>query len=144
PIHYKDADVAANMLKALIEGGATADSSSSFNLASMMGGGGPLGMLGGLLGGSAGNPSGSVSISGSGFDGTIVPDMDLNVLYVTATPESLDFIEPLIKLIDRDESPEPQEAPPPRFIPVLHGKAADVMNLVKEQFAGQIYGETGK
>src|SRR5205814_8945481 len=60
----------------------------------------------------------------------------------TATPESLDFIEPLIKLIDREESSDPQEMPPARFIPVLHGKAADVMQLVKEQFAGQIYGET--
>ena len=47
--------------------------------------GGLGGMAGMLLGGGGGNnnPTGSVSISGSGFDGTIVPDMDLNVLLIT-------------------------------------------------------------
>jgi type II secretory pathway component GspD/PulD (secretin) len=143
-IKYKDADVAANMLKAIIEGGATvADAGSSLGLASMFGGG-PLGMIGGLLGGGGGNsnPAGAVNVSGSGFDGTIVPDMETNVLVVMATPESLDYIDSLIKEIDVAESPEPQEAPPARFIPVLHGKAADMVTLVKEQFAGQIYGDT--
>jgi type II secretory pathway component GspD/PulD (secretin) len=144
-IKYKDADVAANMLKAIIEGGATvADASSSSNLASMFGGGGgPLGMLSGLLGSSSSrNPAGAVNVSGSGFDGTIVPDMETNVLVVMATAESLDYIESLIKEIDVAESPDPQEAPPARFIPVLHGKAADMKTLVMEQFAGQIYGES--
>ncbi len=142
-IKYKDADVAANMLKAIIEGGATvADAGASLNMASMFGGG-PLGMLGGLLGGGGNsNPSGAVNVSGSGFDGTIVPDMETNMLVVMATPESLDYIDALIKEIDVAESTEPQEAPPARFIPVLHGKADAMMQLVKEQFAGQIYGDT--
>ena len=57
-IRHKDADVAANMLKAVIEGGATVDT-GSLNFAGMMGG--PLGMLGSLMGGggSSSNPSGA-------------------------------------------------------------------------------------
>ena len=48
---------------------------------------------------------------GSGFDGTIVPDLETNELVVMATSESLDFIDALIKQVDVAESTDPQELP---------------------------------
>jgi type II secretory pathway component GspD/PulD (secretin) len=144
PLKHKDADIAANMLKAMIDGGANVSEGGLSGLASMMGGpmGGIMGSL--LAGGGGGQTSAGGSVSGttSGTPANITPDMTLNVLYVTGLPRDLDNIEQLIKLIDKEESPDPPVASRRRFIPVMNSKAADIAVLVREQFAGQIYGET--
>lgn len=141
-LKHKDADVAANMLKAMIDGGANIADGGLGGLANILGG--PLGSMMGMFGGGGGQTSAGGSVSGttSGTPANITPDMTLNVLYVTGLPRDLDNIEALIKLIDKEESPDPPVAARPRFIPVLNSKAADVAVLVREQFAGQIYGES--
>jgi type II secretory pathway component GspD/PulD (secretin) len=142
-LQYKDADVAAGLLKAMMDGGANVADSGLGGLASNMFGG-MGGLVGSLLGGGGGGASagGSVSGTASGTPANITPDVELNVLYVTALPRDLDNIEQLIKMIDREESAEPPAANKRRFIPVLHGKAADVALIVREQFAGQIFGDS--
>jgi type II secretory pathway component GspD/PulD (secretin) len=143
PLKFKDADIAANMLKAMIDGGANVADSGLGGLANMIGGplGGVMSMFGSSGGGSQ-QAGGSVSGTTSGTPANITPDMTLNVLYVTGLPRDLDNIEALIKLIDKEESPEPPVAPRPRFIPVMNLKADVVASLVREQFAGQIYGDS--
>jgi type II secretory pathway component GspD/PulD (secretin) len=141
PLKFKEADIAANMLKAMIDGGASVSEGGLGGLANMIGG--PLGGMMSMFGSSGGSQpaGGSVSGTSSGTPANITPDVTLNVLYITALPRDLDNIEALIKLIDKEESPDPPVAARPRFIPVMNSKAADVAILVREQFAGQIYGE---
>ncbi len=143
PLKHKDADIAANMLKAMIDGGANVADGGLGGLASMMGG--PLGgVMGSLLSGGGSQPAAGGSVSGttSGTPANITPDMTLNVLYVTGLPRDLDNIEQLIRLIDKEESDDPPVASRRRFIPIMNSKAADIALLVREQFAGQIYGDT--
>ncbi len=142
PLKYKEADIAANMLKAMIDGGANVADGGLGGLGNLIGG--PLGGMMSMFGSSGGGQQAGGSVSGttSGTPANITPDVTLNVLYITALPRDLDNIEALIKLIDKEESPEPPVAPRPRFIPVMNSKAADVAILVREQFAGQIYGDT--
>jgi Bacterial type II/III secretion system short domain len=144
PLKHKDAEVAASMLKAMMDGGANVADSGLGGIASNMLGGGMAGLMGSLLGsgGGAGGASASISGTATGTPANITPDIELNVLYVTALPRDLDNIEQLIKLIDREESSEPPAAMKRRFIPVMHGKAADVLTIVREQFAGQIFGDS--
>jgi hypothetical protein len=73
---------------------------------------------------------------------TITSDPRLNALYVQAMPRDLDTVEQFLQLIDQQSSPEPPEGNKPRFIPVLHGKAADVAQIVREVYAGRIVGDT--
>jgi type II secretory pathway component GspD/PulD (secretin) len=146
PLRYKDAEIAYSMLKAMMDGGANVSSGLSGLSGNMFGGGGVGGLAGMLLGGGGGASSsagGTVSGTASGTPATIVPDPNLNVLYITALPRDLDNIEQLIKLIDKEESDVPPEPMKRRFIPVQHAKAADVATIVREQFAGQIYSESG-
>lgn len=139
-LKHKEAEVAANMLKAMIDGGANVGDGALGGLASGLFGGGMGNMMGALLGGGgSSNASGSVSVTGSGAGMLITPDVTLNVLYVTGMPRELDNVEQLIKLIDKESSPDPPEGLQPRFIVVEHAKAADVATIVREQFAGQIY-----
>jgi type II secretory pathway component GspD/PulD (secretin) len=141
-LKYKDAEVAASMLKAMMDGGANVASGGAGGLASNLFGGGMAGLVGSLLSNGTSSAGGSISGTASGTPANITPDIELNVLYVTALPRDLDNIEQLIKLIDREESAEPPAAMKRRFIPVMHGKAADVAAIVREQFAGQIFGDS--
>jgi type II secretory pathway component GspD/PulD (secretin) len=141
PLKFKEAEIAANMLKAMIDGGANVTDSSLGGFANMLPGGMDY-LMSMFAGGTTQSAGGSVSGTTSGTPANITPDIALDVLYVTGLPRDLDNIEKLIKLIDKDVSPEPPVGTRPRFIPVLNGKAADVAELVREQFAGQIQGET--
>ena len=96
-----------------------------------------------LLGGGGGSQSvgGTVTSSSTGSTVTITSDPRLNTLYVTAMPRDLDMVESFLKLVDREESSDPPEGNKPRFIQVVHSKAADVAQLVREQYAGRIVGE---
>src|SRR6185369_10861668 len=84
-LQHKDADVAANMLKSMIDGGANVADGGLGGLANMIGGplGGMMSMFGGSSGGSTQTAGGSVSGTTSGTPANITPDMTLNVLYVT-------------------------------------------------------------
>lgn len=139
PLKHKDAEVAASMLKAMMDGGANV--SGGFSSGMLGGMGGLAGMLLGG-GGSSASASSTVNSTASGTPANITPDPNLNVLYITALPRDLDNIDQLIQLIDKPESPDPPEGLKPRFIAVEHAKAADVATIVREQFAGQIYGES--
>src|SRR5262249_46379035 len=67
----------------------------------------------------------------------------LNALYVQAMPRDLDSIEQFLQLIDQEASPDPPQAMKPRFIPVKHGRADVVADIVKQVYAGKIMGEQG-
>lgn len=141
-LKHKEAEVAANLLKSMIDGGANVSTSTLGGFYNNM----PEGIEDfiGMFGGSGNAPSagGVVSATTSGTPTSITPDIALNVLYVTGLPRDLDNIERLIKLIDKETSPEPPVSARPRFIAVSNGKAADIAELVREQFAGQINGDS--
>jgi type II secretory pathway component GspD/PulD (secretin) len=108
-----------------------------------------LGGMGGLMGqmlssgGSGSTVGGTVTSSSSGSSVTITSDPRLNALYVSAMPRDLDAVEQFLQLIDQESSPDPPQTYKPRFIPVQHGQASVVAQIVREVYAGQIAGESG-
>lgn len=142
-LKYAKAEVASEMLKQFITGGASSDS----------GGGGTL--LGSLAGAALGN-SGIGSMLGLGGGGgggsarissgtTIIADPRLNAVVVQATPKELDFIQELLKTLDRSHSPERIETiPRPRAIPVLNTDAEAVAEVVRSVYATRLAGGAGQ
>lgn len=139
-LKYAKAETAAGLLQELIGGGATESSgggggSLMGDIASSMMGDMGGGLLGGLLGGGGGGGA-TVTTSGSV---SIISDVRLNALFVQAKPKDLDVVEQLLKIIDREGSPEPVETvPSPRFIPVVNASAEEIANVVRQVFSGRI------
>lgn len=139
-LKYAKAETAAALLQELIGGGATESSgggggSLMGDIASSMMGDMGGGLLGGLLGG-GGSGGAAVTTSGSV---SITSDVRLNALFVQAKPKDLDVVEQLLKIIDREGSPEPVETvPSPRFIPVVNASAEEIANVVRQVFSGRI------
>jgi len=139
-LKYAKAETAAALLQELIGGGATESSgggggSLMGDIASSMMGDMGGGLLGGLLGGGGGGGA-AVTTSGSV---SIISDVRLNALFVQAKPKDLDVVEQLLKIIDREGSPEPVETvPSPRFIPVVNASAEEIANVVRQVFSGRI------
>jgi len=150
-LKYAKSDVAAVLLQEMLAGGANlaADGGSLVGdlAANMLGGmGGIGGFMGAMLGGGGGGTSsvgGTVTSAASGSSVTITSDPRLNALYIQAMPRDLDNIEQFLQLIDQEASPDPPQASKPRFIPVVHSKAADVANVVRQVYAGRILSDTG-
>lgn len=149
-LKYAKSDVAAVLLQEMLAGGANlaADGGGLVGdlAANMLGGMGGLGgFMGAMLGGGGGTSSvgGTVTSAASGSSVTITSDPRLNALYVQAMPRDLDNIEQFLQLIDQEASPDPPQASKPRFIPVVHSKAADVANVVRQVYAGRILSDTG-
>ena len=135
-LKFAKADVAAEVLKQFIGGG----TSSS-------GGGGTL--LGSLAGAALGN-SGVGSMLGLGGSGstakissgtTVIADPRLNAVVVQATPKELDFIEDLLKVLDKSNSPEQiATIPRPRAIPVINTDAEAIAEIVRSVYASRLAG----
>jgi len=150
-LKYAKSDVAAVLLQEMLAGGANlaADGGGLVGdlAANMLGGmGGIGGFMGAMLGGGGGGTSsvgGTVTSAASGSSVTITSDPRLNALYVQAMPRDLDNIEQFLQLIDQEASPDPPQASKPRFIPVVHSKAADIANVVRQVYAGRILSDTG-
>lgn len=140
-LKYAKAETAAGLLQELIGGGATESSgggggSLMGDLASSMMGDMGGGLLGGLLGGGGGGGGTTISTSGSV---SIISDVRLNALFIQAKQKDLDMVEQLLKIIDREGSPEPVETvPSPRFIPVVNADAAEIADVVKQVFTGRL------
>jgi hypothetical protein len=94
-----------------------------------------MGFGGGGGGGAATTPAGPV---------TVVPDVRLNALFVTATDRDMETVEMFLQVIDQPWNPEgTQFNAAPRFIPVLNNDAETVANTVKQVYAGRIQSEGG-
>lgn len=99
------------------------------------------GLLGGLLGGGGGGGGGLASSGPI----TITPDGRLNALFVKASPVDLEMIEELLKIIDREASPENvQTNAPPRFIPVFNTSADEVATVVRQVYANRLVADTSQ
>lgn len=145
-LRYVKADVAAEFVRQFV-GGASSGSSGGGgtllgNLAGAALGGSGSGIIGTLLG--AGGSSSSVSLS----KGTsVIADPRLNALVVQATPKELDFIDDLLQVLDRANSPSVIETVPrPRAIPVIHANADDIAEIVRSVYASRLSGgsQTGQ
>ncbi|MFM7846085.1 MAG: secretin N-terminal domain-containing protein, partial [Planctomycetota bacterium] len=76
---------------------------------------------------------------------TITPDARLNALIVKAAPSDLELVEELLKVIDQEASPEPDEtAGKPRFIPVNHTSAEEVAGVVRTVFSNRIVADSSQ
>ena len=98
------------------------------------------GLLGGLLGGGGGGGGGDTS----GGPITITSDARLNALFVRASATDLEMVEELLRIIDREASPEDvQTNAPPRFIPVFNTSADEVAAVVKQVYANRLVADAG-
>lgn len=69
----------------------------------------------------------------------ITPDQRLNALLVQANRADVDSIEQLLKILDQKESPEDiSVAPKPRMIPVLHSRAQEIADILKQVYADRM------
>lgn len=138
-LKYAKAEVASEIVKQFIGGGTSNGD----------GGGGT--MLGGLASAALGNMGGGImgSLLGGGGGAsaslssgtTVLADPRLNALVVQATPKELDFIEELLTVIDRSNSPERiATIPRPRAIPVVNASVDDVADVVRAVYASRMGG----
>ena len=127
------------MLKQFISGGSSSSGGGSTLLGSLAGaalGNSGIGSMLGLGGGSSGGGSARIS-SGT----TVISDPRLNAVIVQATPKELDFIEQLLKLLDKSNSPERIETVPrPRAIPIVNTDAEAVAQIVRSVYATRLAG----
>ncbi|MEX2559988.1 MAG: secretin N-terminal domain-containing protein [Pirellulales bacterium] len=102
------------------------------------GGGGMMGALMGL--GQGGGDSGGPIIARGVL---IVPDHRLNALVVEGSPNDLDTIEQLLEVLDQEGVPETLVASRPRMIPVIHTKASDVADVIKQVYQDRLITSAG-
>jgi type II secretory pathway component GspD/PulD (secretin) len=144
-LKYAKSDTAVVLVQEMLTGGANlnADNGNVMGALAENMFGGMGGLMGQMFSGGGGNQTvgGTVTSSSSGSAVTITSDPRLNALYVSAMPRDLDTVEQFLQLIDQEASPDPPQAMRPRFIPVKHGRAADVAEIVKQVYAGKIMGD---
>jgi hypothetical protein len=128
--HAKAAAV-AETLDGIFGGGTLSSQDSRGGGGRGMGGqGGDGGLFGGSLMGMSGGSTGSLRIT---------PDSRLNALIAQGSPQDLDKIEQLLRVLDQQDSPEDVAiAPRPRIIPVYNTQASEVADLVKQIYADRI------
>ena len=138
-LKHAKAQVASEIVKQFIGGGSGSGGSSG---GTMLGGlaSAALGnMGGGIVGSLLGGGGGASASLSSGT--TVLADPRLNALVVQATPKELDFIEELLTVIDRSNSPERIETiPRPRAIPVVNTDVNDVADVVRAVYASRMSG----
>jgi type II secretory pathway component GspD/PulD (secretin) len=111
-----------------IFGGGTLSAEDSRSNGRGMGGGDSL--FGGAIGSGSSTSTGTLRIT---------PDSRLNALIVQGSPQDLDKIEQLLRVLDQQESPEEVAvAPKPRMIPVYNTQASEVADIVKQIYADRI------
>lgn len=141
-LKYAKADVAAELIRQFLGGGASSSGGTGGSLlgtlaGAALGGGEAGGLIGSLLGG-AGSAGSTRVASGT----AIIADPRLNALVVQAPPKDLDFIEQLLKVLDTPAGPEPVETiPRPRTILVQNTNAEDVAAVVRSVYASRLDGQ---
>ena len=69
----------------------------------------------------------------------ITPETRLNALLVLANRADQNTIERLLKILDREKSPEEiAVSPKPRMIPVEHARAKDIADVVRQVYADRM------
>jgi type II secretory pathway component GspD/PulD (secretin) len=138
-LKYAKAEVANTLLQEVLTGpGADSGGGSLLGdvTSNLLGGG----LLGGLLGGLAGGTSdaGTSTMQGTGLI-TVVPDPRLNALIIEANDVDLQFVEQLLRVIDRESSiTDIETAGLPRLIPVIHNSAEEIAGVVRQVYADRI------
>jgi type II secretory pathway component GspD/PulD (secretin) len=137
-LKFSEASTAAALLNSIFGGDSGGGGSSLMgDLAGAAVGGGAGGDLVGDLLGMGGGASDSVSFSSVSVD--IVPDIRLNALYVYATPQDLQTVNRLLRVIDQPRGPDRIESVGvPRLIKLYNTDIADVSKVVKEVFADRL------
>jgi hypothetical protein len=144
-LKYAKAEVANTLLQEVLTGPG-ADSGGGTLLgdvtSNLLGGG----LIGGLLGGLAGGTSdGETStLQGTGLI-TVVPDPRLNALIVEANEVDLQFVEQLLRVIDRESSiTDIETVGVPRLIPVIYNSAEEIAGVVRQVYADRIATSSGQ
>jgi hypothetical protein len=144
-LKYATAEVANTLLQEVLTGpGADSGGGSLLGdvTSNLLGGG----LLGGLLGGLAGGTSdaGTSTMQGTGLI-TVVPDPRLNALIIEANDVDLQFVEQLLRVIDRESSiTDIETAGLPRLIPVIHNSAEEIAGVVRQVYADRIASSGGQ
>ncbi|MCA9239629.1 MAG: hypothetical protein KDA37_05495, partial [Planctomycetales bacterium] len=137
-LKYAEATSAAEILSGVFgaSGGGSLGGDIASGMLNEMGGG----MMGDILGlglGGSSSSFGSTSVD-------IVPDLRLNALIVYATPQDLDMVEQLLRIVDQRTGPAAVEAGGrPRLIPVVNSSATAILEVVKQVYADRITGSGG-
>jgi len=138
-LKYAKAEVANTLLQEVLTGpGADSGGGSLLGdvTSNLLGGG----LLGGLVGSLAGGTSDATTstMQGTGLI-TVVPDPRLNALIVEANDVDLQFVEQLLRVIDRESSiTDIETAGLPRLIPVIHNSAEEIAGVVRQVYADRI------
>jgi type II secretory pathway component GspD/PulD (secretin) len=137
-LKFSEASTAAALLNSIFGGESGGGGGSLMgDLAGAALGGGAGGDLVGDLLGMGGGASDSVSFSSVSVD--IVPDIRLNALYVYATPQDLQTVNRLLRVIDQPRGPDRIESVGvPRLIKLYNTEVADVSKVVREVFADRL------
>jgi type II secretory pathway component GspD/PulD (secretin) len=146
-LQYAKAEVANVLLQEMLSGGANLSDSGGGGMIGDLASGmfGNMGMMNALLGGGGGSSSGPTgTVSTASGTVSVTPDPRLNALYVNANYRDHETVRQLLQIIDTEAGPDAvQIQSRPRFIPVLHGKAADVANILRQVYAGRIMTDSG-
>lgn len=137
-LKFSEASTAAALLNSIFGGNSGGGGGSLMgDLAGAALGGGAGGDLVGDLLGMGGGATDSVSFSSVSVD--IVPDIRLNALYVYATPQDLQTVNRLLRVIDQPRGPDRIESVGvPRLIKLYNTEVADVSKVVREVFADRL------
>lgn len=137
-LKFSEASTAAALLNSIFGGESGGGGSSLMgDLAGAAMGGGAGGDLVGDLLGMGGGATDSVGFSSVSVD--IVPDIRLNALYVYATPQDLQTVNRLLRVIDQPRGPDRIESVGvPRLIKLYNTEVADVSKVVREVFADRL------
>jgi len=69
----------------------------------------------------------------------ITPEPRLNALMVLASPADQNMVKGLLKILDLNDSPEVTAvSPKPRMIPVVHARAKDIADVLRQVYADQL------
>jgi type II secretory pathway component GspD/PulD (secretin) len=120
-------------------GGGTADTGGGGGglLGNALGGLGG-GLMGGLLGLGGGGGGAMDSLFGSSTDLMILPETRLNALVVRGTPQEVEAIEQLLKVLDQPEVPESEVNPKPRILPIKNTSAEEVATILRQVYSDRL------
>lgn len=137
-LKFSEATTAAALLNSIFGGESGGGGGSLMgDLAGAALGGGAGGDLVSDLLGMGGGASDSVGFSSVSVD--IVPDVRLNALYVYATPQDLQQVNRLLRVIDQPRGPDRIESiGVARLIKVYNTDVADIATVVKQVFEDRI------
>ncbi|CAE7452297.1 unnamed protein product, partial [Symbiodinium sp. CCMP2456] len=142
-LKFSEATTAAALLTTIFGGDSGGGGGSLMgDLAGAAMGGGAGGDLVGDLLGMGGGATDSVGFSSVSVD--IVPDVPLNALYVYATPQDLQTVNRLLRVIDQPRGPDRIESVGvPRLIKLYNTEVSEVATVVRQVFEDRIGSSAG-